>query len=76
MTLLERAATLNVLHACNAIESGLAQGSKDLLVRIVWMLTKMASRSAQVREEPEYAYAHECEYDTQDNRQPEVPGDT
>jgi four helix bundle protein len=61
---LECAATLDVLCACGAIEMQVAQSGKELLVRIVAMLTKMTSRPMQVRDTAEY------EYETPDTRHP------
>jgi len=62
---LECAATLDVLTACQAINSATAVEGKLLLNRIVSMLTKMSSIALQVREGFEYEYG--CEYDKQDN---------
>ena len=61
---LECAATLDVLRACGAIEPDVAQAGKDLLVRIVAMLTKMTSRPMHLREEVEYEYEYAYEYDS------------
>ena len=60
---LECAATLDVLRACDAIGTEVAQTGKELLARIVAMLTKMVSHQMRVGEESEYEYAYECEYD-------------
>ena len=62
---LECAAVLDVLQACNVIETETALTGKGLLVRIVAMLTKMTRRSMQVRDTTEYEYAYEGEYDEQ-----------
>lgn len=51
---LECAAILDVLTACQAISSAKATEGKQLLVRIVSMLTKM-----QTREKAEYEYGYD-----------------
>ncbi|MCJ8499270.1 four helix bundle protein [Desulfatitalea alkaliphila] len=58
---LECAATIDVLIACEAIDSKTGNDGKRLLVRIVSMLVKMSSVPMQVRESSEYAYAYEYE---------------
>ncbi len=60
---LECAATLDVLTVCQAISSETAADGKRLLVRIVSMLTKMASIAFQVREKLEYEYENEYDKD-------------
>jgi four helix bundle protein len=51
---LECAAALDILRACKVIDEKTVASGKALLVRIVSMLTKMASASMQVREDAEY----------------------
>jgi four helix bundle protein len=60
---LECAAILDVLVACSTIGADIAQAGKELLVRIVAMLTKMTSRPMQVQEDVEYEYEYACEYE-------------
>jgi hypothetical protein len=68
---LECAATLDVLRVCAATDGSTAEAGKQLLQRIVAMLTRMTRRpTMELREESEYEYrCAEYEDDKEDRRQ-------
>ena len=59
----ECAAILDILSRCQVISAAEWKAGKELLARIVAMLTRMVDPSDRVREtEPEYGYVYEYGY--------------
>ena len=51
---------MDILERCGVLDGGAARKGKDLLVRIVAMLTRMIERGNQVREDDiVYGYVNE-----------------
>jgi four helix bundle protein len=72
----ECGAILDILDRCGVLDREAERKGKDLLVRIVAMLTRMIERGNQVREEDiVYGYVNE-NGNERDSGQPEGPGDS
>ena len=70
----ECGAILDILHRCGTVDGEAARRGKELLVRIVAMLTQMIERGNQVREgDAVYGYANE-NGNVPEPGQPESPG--
>ena len=72
----ECGAILNILDRCGTLDSEAVRTGKDLLVRIVAMLTRMIERGNQVREQESVYGNANGNGNEEDSGQPEGAGDS